>query len=190
MSAVEPPALRAGRIIAELFDSVVPKTVENFKCLCTGEKGLGKSSKKPLHFKVGFVALMFFFAALLYCSSTQKSLACAANVTCGYCSSPRGRWSMAVMLHALQWSAAEAQLQLVAVTRNVFVSCSCQHKDSKADAHQLPLTTEIMKKGLHWYCAHCCRATSSIGSWRASAVKEGMSYEVGTCCVHSNAKKC
>jgi hypothetical protein len=23
------------------------------RCLCTGEKGLGKSSKKPLHFKVG-----------------------------------------------------------------------------------------------------------------------------------------
>ena len=26
--------------------------MDNFKCLLTGEKGLGKSSKKPLHYKV------------------------------------------------------------------------------------------------------------------------------------------
>jgi len=39
-----------GRIVMELFDDVTPKTAENFRALCTGEKGTGKSGK-PLHFK-------------------------------------------------------------------------------------------------------------------------------------------
>eukprot|EP01137_Pigoraptor_chileana_P021336 Opistho-2@84897 len=41
---------RAGRITFELFADKVPKTAENFRALCTGEKGIGKAGK-PLHFK-------------------------------------------------------------------------------------------------------------------------------------------
>merc|ERR1712010_139122 len=40
----------AGRVTFELFADVVPKTAENFRALCTGEKGKGQSGK-PLHFK-------------------------------------------------------------------------------------------------------------------------------------------
>jgi cyclophilin family peptidyl-prolyl cis-trans isomerase len=39
-----------GRIIFQLRNDVVPGTAENFRSLCTGEKGLG-SSGKPLHYK-------------------------------------------------------------------------------------------------------------------------------------------
>lgn len=39
-----------GRITMQLYKDITPKTAENFRALCTGEKGEGKSGK-PLHFK-------------------------------------------------------------------------------------------------------------------------------------------
>ncbi|KAF3954582.1 hypothetical protein CMV_020090 [Castanea mollissima] len=42
--------MKAGRVVMELFADVTPKTAENFRALCTGEKGIGRSGK-PLHYK-------------------------------------------------------------------------------------------------------------------------------------------
>ena len=40
----------SGRIEMTLRADIVPRTTENFRCLCTGEKGVGRAGK-VLHFK-------------------------------------------------------------------------------------------------------------------------------------------
>ena len=42
--------MEAGRLEFNLFGNVAPRTVENFRCLCTGEKGIGLQGK-PLHYE-------------------------------------------------------------------------------------------------------------------------------------------
>merc|ERR1712196_735486 len=47
--------MSAGHIEMELFADVVPRTAENFRCLCTGERSRGPSTKS----KFGYVGSIF-----------------------------------------------------------------------------------------------------------------------------------
>lgn len=48
---VEISSVNIGRMIFKLYNDICPKTAENFRCLCNGERGTGLITKMPLHFQ-------------------------------------------------------------------------------------------------------------------------------------------
>lgn len=52
LTFADPGPAAAGRVIVEVFRDVCPRAADNFLALCAGDRGLGKASKKPLHYKV------------------------------------------------------------------------------------------------------------------------------------------
>ncbi|KAL6968103.1 Peptidyl-prolyl cis-trans isomerase cyp95 [Sarracenia purpurea var. burkii] len=44
----------AEKMVFELFSNLAPKTAENFRALCTGEKGISSKTGRPRHYKGSF----------------------------------------------------------------------------------------------------------------------------------------
>lgn len=61
--------LAVGRVVIELNKTIVPKSVENFRALCTGEKGVGKLGR-PLHYKDSIIHRGKFQFDRLFCYGT------------------------------------------------------------------------------------------------------------------------
>ena len=82
-STVKPLPLCAGRLICDLYEDQVPKTVANFAALIAGDKGLGKASKKPLRWERsrGATALMPLHIRSL-CSLSVHACTCASTCAC------------------------------------------------------------------------------------------------------------